>query len=93
MGNCLGSRVGYHGSCSTLLSLVRMALISLFFCQADQRVLRQLIVSYLPKLDESLKEHDIGIFVNRFYPLAHQKMISVSDEIRRWLAFSVVSIV
>ena len=28
--------------------------------QADQRVLRQLIVSYLPKLDESLKEHDIG---------------------------------
>lgn len=29
--------------------------------QADQRVLRQLIVSYLPKLDESLKEHDIEL--------------------------------
>lgn len=28
--------------------------------QADQRVLRQLIVSYLPHTDEQLKEHDIG---------------------------------
>ena len=31
-----------------------------FFPQADQRVLRQLIVSYLPPVDEKLKEHDIG---------------------------------
>ena len=28
--------------------------------QADQRVLRQLIVSYLARIDEKLKEHDIG---------------------------------
>ena len=34
--------------------------VFLYVMKADQRVLRQLIVSYLPKLDESLKEHDIG---------------------------------
>lgn len=28
--------------------------------QADQRVLRQLIVTYLPDIDLVLKEHDIG---------------------------------
>ena len=31
-----------------------------FIFQADQRVLRQLIVTYLPELDSILKEHDIG---------------------------------
>lgn len=28
--------------------------------QTDQRVLRQLIVQYLPRLDRLLQEHDIG---------------------------------
>lgn len=28
--------------------------------QTDQRVLRQLIVQYLPRLDKLLQEHDIG---------------------------------
>lgn len=28
--------------------------------QTDQRVLRQLIVQYLPRLDQLLQEHDIG---------------------------------
>lgn len=32
-----------------------------FLLQADQRVLRELIVSYLPDLDAVLKEHDIGM--------------------------------
>ena len=31
--------------------------------QADQRVLRQLIVSYLPNLDMLLREHDIGMML------------------------------
>jgi hypothetical protein len=31
-----------------------------FILQADQRVLRQLITSYLPDTDLVLKEHDIG---------------------------------
>lgn len=34
-----------------------------FFLQADQRVLRELIVSYLPDLDAVLKEHDIGMLL------------------------------
>lgn len=29
--------------------------------QTDQRVLRQLIVQYLPRLDRLLQEHDIGL--------------------------------
>ena len=32
----------------------------LFVAKADQRVLRQLIVGYLPNLDRLLREHDIG---------------------------------
>lgn len=34
--------------------------------QADQRVLRQLLVNYLPDLDLKLKEHDIGEAVVHF---------------------------
>ena len=30
------------------------------YVQADQRVLRQLMVSFLPELDQQLKSHDIG---------------------------------
>ncbi len=33
---------------------------SLLGVQADQRVLRQLMVSYLPEIDQLLKSHDIG---------------------------------
>lgn len=37
--------------------------------QADQRVLRQLVVTYLPEIDNKLKEHDIGyniLWINLF---------------------------
>lgn len=48
--------------------------MSLFLCdsvlflhyQADQRVLRQLIVTYLPDTDLVLKEHDIGKICKNF---------------------------
>ncbi|XP_046854658.1 small G protein signaling modulator 3-like isoform X2 [Xenia sp. Carnegie-2017] len=50
--------------------------------QADQRVLRQLIVSYLPKLDESLKEHDIELslitlhwFITLFASVVEMKVL------------------
>lgn len=50
--------------------------------QADQRVLRQLIVSYLPPLDEQLKEHDIELslitlhwFLTAFASVVHTKIL------------------
>ncbi|KAJ7378286.1 Small G protein signaling modulator 3 [Desmophyllum pertusum] len=48
--------------------------------QADQRVLRQLIVSYLPPMDDQLKEHDIELslitlhwFLTAFASVVHTK--------------------
>jgi len=32
----------------------------MFFVKADQRVLRHLISSYVPDIDNALKNHDIG---------------------------------
>ncbi|XP_068674823.1 small G protein signaling modulator 3-like isoform X1 [Montipora foliosa] len=50
--------------------------------QADQRVLRQLIVSYLPLIDEQLKEHDIELslitlhwFLTAFASVVHTKIL------------------
>ncbi|KAK2557092.1 Small G protein signaling modulator 3 [Acropora cervicornis] len=50
--------------------------------QADQRVLRQLIVSYLPPVDERLKEHDIEVslitlhwFLTAFASVVHTKIL------------------
>ncbi|KXJ05315.1 Small G protein signaling modulator 3-like, partial [Exaiptasia diaphana] len=50
--------------------------------QADQRVLRQLIVSYLPHTDEQLKEHDIELslitlhwFLTAFASVVHMKIL------------------
>ncbi|KAI8478067.1 Small G protein signaling modulator 3 [Branchiostoma belcheri] len=55
---------------------------SLIGVQADQRVLRQLIVSYLPKLDGVLKEHDIELslitlhwFLTAFASVVHIKLL------------------
>lgn len=31
--------------------------------QADQKVMRQLLINYLPDLDLVLKEHDIGNYI------------------------------
>ncbi|XP_015753713.1 PREDICTED: small G protein signaling modulator 3-like [Acropora digitifera] len=49
---------------------------------ADQRVLRQLIVSYLPPVDERLKEHDIEVslitlhwFLTAFASVVHTKIL------------------
>ena len=46
-----------------------------------QRVLRQLIVSYLPPMDEKLKEHDIELslitlhwFLTAFASVVHTKV-------------------
>lgn len=51
--------------------------------QADQRVLRQLIVSYLPPMDEQLKEHDIELslitlhwFLTAFASVVHTKVVT-----------------
>lgn len=47
----------------TILQINQIPMYScflIFFLQADQRVLRQLITSYLPDADLVLKEHDIG---------------------------------
>ncbi|XP_078347309.1 small G protein signaling modulator 3 homolog isoform X3 [Oculina patagonica] len=50
--------------------------------QADQRVLRQLIVSYLPPMDDKLKEHDIELslitlhwFLTAFASVVHTKIL------------------
>ncbi|XP_048575778.1 small G protein signaling modulator 3 homolog isoform X3 [Nematostella vectensis] len=50
--------------------------------QADQRVLRQLIVSYLPHTDQQLKEHDIELslitlhwFLTAFASVVHTKIL------------------
>nr|XP_006821156.1 PREDICTED: small G protein signaling modulator 3 homolog [Saccoglossus kowalevskii] len=50
--------------------------------QADQRVLRQLLVSYLPDLDHVLKEHDIELslislhwFLTAFASVVHMKVL------------------
>ncbi|XP_077979696.1 small G protein signaling modulator 3 homolog [Glandiceps talaboti] len=50
--------------------------------QADQRVLRQLIVSYIPDLDVQLKEHDIELslislhwFLTAFANVVHMKVL------------------
>ena len=40
-----------------------MVFMTLVLLQADQRVMRHLIISYLPDIDLVLKEHDIGIDV------------------------------
>ena len=56
--------------------------------QADQRVLRQLIVSYLPPMDEQLKHHDIELslitlhwFLTAFASVVHTKVgLHVYDE-------------
>ena len=54
---------------------------SINLSQADQRVLRQLIVSYLPPMDEQLKHHDIELslitlhwFLTAFASVVHTKV-------------------
>lgn len=48
--------------CAIIEELVPASYFSttLMGVQTDQRVLRQLIVQYLPRLDKLLQEHDIG---------------------------------
>lgn len=50
--------------CSIIEGLVPSSYFStnLIGVHADQRVLRQLLVQYLPSLDKLLMEHDIGMF-------------------------------
>lgn len=50
--------------------------------QADQRVMRQLIISYLPDIDLVLKEHDIELslislhwFLTIFASVVHMKVL------------------
>ena len=47
----------------TLYVHTDMVFMTLVLLQADQRVMRHLIISYLPDIDLVLKEHDIGIDV------------------------------
>lgn len=42
--------------------------------QTDQRVLRQLIVQYLPALDRLLQEHDIGTDMNKDVSISSPSM-------------------
>ncbi|XP_072029741.1 small G protein signaling modulator 3 homolog isoform X2 [Amphiura filiformis] len=55
---------------------------SLLGVQADQRVLRQLMVSYLPEIDQLLKSHDIELslitlhwFLTAFASVVHMKVL------------------
>ncbi|XP_071486409.1 small G protein signaling modulator 3 homolog [Diadema antillarum] len=70
--------------CSLIEDLVPPSYFShtLLGVQADQRVLRQLMVSYLPELDQLLKSHDIELslitlhwFLTAFAGVVHMKVL------------------
>ncbi|XP_041474245.1 small G protein signaling modulator 3 homolog isoform X4 [Lytechinus variegatus] len=70
--------------CSVVEDLVPPSYFShtLLGVQADQRVLRQLMVSYLPELDQLLKSHDIELslitlhwFLTAFASVVHMKVL------------------
>ena len=66
---CCDATATFRGSITThSFSLVPLQSTLEVYCiilwmlhlQADQRVLRQFVVTYLPETDHVLKEHDIG---------------------------------
>ncbi|XP_043821282.1 small G protein signaling modulator 3 [Dromiciops gliroides] len=70
--------------CAIIEDLVPAAYFStsLLGVQTDQRVLRQLIVQYLPRLDQLLQEHDIELslitvhwFLTAFASVVHMKLL------------------
>ena len=71
-----------YKSCRAVSLKIKHKSYNCYECiQADQRVLRQLIVSYLPPMDEQLKEHDIELslitlhwFLTAFASVVHTKV-------------------
>ncbi|XP_047143311.2 small G protein signaling modulator 3 isoform X1 [Hydra vulgaris] len=62
---------------------------SLIGVQVDQRVLRQLIVGYLPHLDELMKEHDIelGLITLHWFLTAMSSVFDIKILLRVWDIF------